>query len=274
MRNKELARRTGIAAIYIPLIFGVILLGRIFFLFLVSIIASIALWELYGLAQKKGFAPSKSYGIVSVLAITIEFYIHGGTWLGYILFIILFGFLLIELFKGKPQSLANVAISFFGVLYLSLFSSFILIRELPIRMGLPYRFGGWIVILIFSTIWICDTGAYLFGAQFGKHPLFPRVSPQKTWEGAFAGFFTGILASIGLRYLLVPSFSIVDCVVIGVIVGVFGQISDLIESLYKRDCGVKDSSNILPGHGGFLDRFDSPLLVGPLVYIYLLMFGH
>ena len=83
----------------------------------------------------------------------------------------------------------------------------------------------------------------------------------------------GMATAIGLRYLFAPSLSLTDAVVIGAIVGVIGQLSDLIESLYKRDAGVKDSSNILPGHGGFLDRFDSPLLVGPTVYLFFVISG-
>ena len=143
---------------------------------------------------------------------------------------------------------------------------------MPVRYGIDYRTGGWLVLFIFSTIWLCDTAAYLYGAKLGKHKLFKRVNPKKTWEGAIAGFFTGVAAAAGLHYVFVPSLTLFDSVMIGIIVGVMGQISDLIESLFKRDAGVKDASSILPGHGGFLDRFDSPLLVGPFVYIYLVFF--
>ena len=273
MRYGELGKRIGVAAITIPLILGVILWGRAAFLVLVDIILVMALWEFYGLAEQKGFSPSKFLGILSVLVISSSLYIYHGRWMTEILFGILFIILLVELFRGKTGALANAAITLFGILYISLLSSLILIRELPIRSGLNYRVGGWLVILIFSTIWICDTVAYFFGSRFGKRSLFKRVSPNKTWEGAVAGFIAGIIAAVGLHYIFIPSLSTIDSMVIGVMVGILGQISDLIESLYKRDAGVKDSSNILPGHGGFLDRFDSPILVGPCVYVYLLLIG-
>ena len=269
MRYGELGKRIGVAVITIPPIFAIILWGKIAFLLLVNVIIAMALWELYGLAERKGFFPSKVAGIFAILLISWNLYFYRGRFLGELLVIVVLIILFIELFKGKEGPLANAAITLFGLIYISLFSSFILIREIPSHSNLDYRVGGWLVILIFSAIWICDSGAYLLGARFGKHALFKRVSPNKTWEGAIAGFSIGIAASIGLRFLFVPSISIIDSMIIGIIIGVFGQISDLLESLFKRDAEVKDASNILPGHGGFLDRFDSPLFVGPVVYIYL-----
>ena len=273
MQFNELGKRIAISVIGIPVIVGIIMIGKIPFLILIDVILVMALWELYGLAEKKGFSPSKFLGIASALTISWNLYFYRGQWLGEILFLMFFLILTTELFKGKDHSLANSAITLFGILYVSLFSSFLLIRELPLRTGMPYRIGGWIVIFIFATIWICDTAAYFLGSRLGRHPLFKRVSPKKTWEGAIGGFIIGIGAAIGLRSLFVSSLSVVDSIVIGIIVGVVGQISDLVESLYKRDSGLKDSSNILPGHGGILDRFDSPLLVGPIVYFYLIARG-
>lgn len=262
----------GVAAVTIPPVFAIIFWGKIPFLVLIDVIIILALWEFYGLAERKGYFPSKYVGMLAVLLISWELYFYDGRFMGELLFLIVFIALIIELFKGKDNSLANVSVTVFGILYISLFSSFILIRELPAITDIDYRDGGWLVILIFSTIWICDTFAYLLGARFGKHTLFKRVSPKKTWEGAAAGFITGILASIGIRFLLVPAISVIDSLIIGCIIGFVGQLSDLLESLFKRDAGVKDSSNILPGHGGFLDRFDSPLFVGPCVYLYLRLF--
>jgi phosphatidate cytidylyltransferase len=255
------------------LVFAATLWGRVAFLLLVDIILVVMLWELYGLAEKKGFWPSRSLGIPAVLAVSWELYFYQGRWLKELLLLVFTIILVVELFKGKKNPLANTAVGIFGVMYVSLFSSLLLIREIPVHTGIDYRTGGWLVILIFSTIWLCDTAAYLYGAKFGKHPLFKRVSPKKTWEGTIAGFCVGIMSAVGLHYIFVPSLSVFDGAMIGVIVGVMGQISDLIESLFKRDANVKDSSNILPGHGGFLDRFDSPLLIGPFVYVYLILFG-
>ena len=273
MNHSELTKRVLVGTIGVPIIIGVTLFGRIPFLIMVDIILVMALWELYGLAKRKGFSPSNLVGIFSVLIVSWDLYFFNGQWMGRLLLFIIFFVLIVELFKNKNNALANSAITFFGIFYISLFSFFILIRELSFGTTSSYLTGGWVVLLIFVTIWLCDTGAYLFGSLFGSHSLFHRVSPKKTWEGAIGGLLIGIATAIGLRYLVAQSLSLTDAVCIGGIVGIIGQLSDLIESLYKRDAGVKDSSNILPGHGGFLDRFDSPLLVAPSVYLYFVISG-
>jgi phosphatidate cytidylyltransferase len=118
---------------------------------------------------------------------------------------------------------------------------------------------------------MCDSAAYFTGLAIGKHKLFPRVSPKKTWEGAVGGGLASILTVMGLFFWLMPNVPVIHSVMIGVIIAVFGPIGDLAESWLKRDAVVKDSSHILPGHGGILDRFDSMLFVAPLVVIYLVL---
>jgi phosphatidate cytidylyltransferase len=131
------------------------------------------------------------------------------------------------------------------------------------------HWGGYTIISVLATIWICDTAAYHIGSIAGKHKLFPRVSPNKSWEGAIAGFIAAIASAVAAKYLVLGYLPISGAVIIGVIVGVIGQLGDLAESLLKRDAGVKDSSTLLPGHGGIFDRFDSLLLVAPCVYLYI-----
>jgi phosphatidate cytidylyltransferase len=196
----------------------------------------------------------------------------------------------IELFRGKPGALVNISVTLFGASYVGLFlGSLVGLRELfipedfpvyayfPVQgtavpddvAGLLYRWGGYTVIALFASIWVCDSAAYFAGRTFGRHRLFERVSPNKTWEGAAAGF----LAALGIfqlaRVLVLPYMSVADALVCGIIAGVCGQIGDLAESLLKRDAGVKDSSSLIPGHGGVLDRFDSLLFVAPLIFVYL-----
>jgi phosphatidate cytidylyltransferase len=122
---------------------------------------------------------------------------------------------------------------------------------------------------VFAIIWICDSAAFHVGSALGKHKLFPRVSPQKSWEGAGAGLIFAILSALAAKYLVLPFLPVAGAIVIGTIVGTIGQLGDLTESLMKRDAGVKDSSTLIPGHGGAFDRFDSVLLVAPCVYLYL-----
>jgi phosphatidate cytidylyltransferase len=198
--------------------------------------------------------------------------------------------LVVELFRGRTNALLNVAVTVMGALYVSaFFGSLVGLRELFVPADFPvyahfpdagpfvseeiasviYRWGAWTVLTIFASIWVCDSAAYFAGRAFGKHKLFERVSPKKTWEGAIAGFLGAIAAFLIMQALVLPYLTVMQALVCGMIVGIFGQLGDLVESLLKRDAGVKDSSSLIPGHGGVLDRFDSILFVSPLLFLYL-----
>ena len=198
--------------------------------------------------------------------------------------------MVIELFRDKPNALMNIAATIMGAMYVSAFFGCLIgLRELFVPADFPvyahfpnagpfvseeiaatiYRWGGWTVLTIFTSIWVCDSAAYFAGRAFGKHKLFERVSPKKTWEGAIAGFLGAVGAFLLMQALVLPYLTIFQAIVCGTIVGIFGQLGDLVESLLKRDAGVKDSSTLIPGHGGVLDRFDSILFVSPLLFLYL-----
>ena len=121
---------------------------------------------------------------------------------------------------------------------------------------------------VFIFLWTSDTGAYCFGSLFGKHRLFERISPKKSWEGSIGGTFVSLLAALIVWYFD-RSLNIPQWLGFALVVVIFGTWGDLVESLLKRQLGIKDSGNILPGHGGLLDRFDSSLLALPAVVIYL-----
>jgi phosphatidate cytidylyltransferase len=126
------------------------------------------------------------------------------------------------------------------------------------------------IYFLFIVIWMLDTGAYAVGRRFGSHSLAAMVSPKKTLEGAIGGVVTGILTAVICRYAFLEGFmSVGEAVILGLLISIIAQFSDLAESLLKRDAGVKDSANLLPGHGGMLDRFDSFLFTAPLLYYYL-----
>ncbi len=199
-------------------------------------------------------------------------------------------FFLVELFRNKTHAMLNIAVTISGVLYVSLFlGALVGLRELfvpgdfPVSSFFPvygpnvppevesavYRWGGWTVLSVFIAVWTCDSAAYFCGRAWGKHKLFPRVSPNKSWEGSAAGFLAAVAAFAVMRALTLPYMSPATALVCGAIAGVFGQLGDLAESLLKRDAGLKDSSALIPGHGGALDRFDSLLFVSPLLFVYL-----
>jgi phosphatidate cytidylyltransferase len=182
-----------------------------------------------------------------------------------------------EMVRRDGNPVVNNAATFSGVTYISLFlatlvgirqffSVDIATRSLPDDAN---KYGAYIVIAILVSIWTCDSAAYYAGRAFGKHKLFERVSPKKTWEGAIAGAIAAVGAMIGMKYWFLGYLTVGDAIVIGAIAGIFGQIGDLAESHLKRNAGIKDSSQIIPGHGGLFDRFDSLLFVAPLVYLYL-----
>lgn len=267
MQFPELVKRLSVAVLGIPIIFGAIYAGNYVFLGLLMLVTVVALWEFYGLVETKLTHPHRFIGVIWMVALGIILFLKLSLFIYIVLFII--STVLFELFRNKPNPLLNVSSTISGVFYIGLFYALMLIRQFPATRGLDEHVGTWLVYMIFISIWICDTAAYGFGSWLGKHKLFPRISPNKTWEGAAAGFLTGIMTSVAIQTLFIKQISIIDGLVIGAIVGIAGQLGDLIESMLKRDAQVKDSSALLPGHGGMLDRFDSPILVAPLVYLYL-----
>ena len=142
---------------------------------------------------------------------------------------------------------------------------------IPIYQSLSYQF----ILIIFFSVWITDSFAFIMGKQFGKNKILPSVSPNKTWFGSLSGLFFSILFLLLIYYynIFSSNFTLFDIIVIGLITGFFSQVGDFLESYFKRKLGVKDSSNLLLGHGGFLDRFDSFFTVGITMYLYLLING-
>ena len=157
----------------------------------------------------------------------------------------------------------------FGVLYVGWLSAhLILLRELPWQIGADYALGASFALLAFFLTWSCDTGAYAVGRMFGRNRPW-RISPRKSVEGAAGGFVCAIAAAFIARAWFAPYLRAWDAPVLGAIVGVFAQVGDLVESMLKRDARSGDSSDLIPGHGGILDRFDSLYFAAPLVFYYL-----
>lgn len=178
--------------------------------------------------------------------------------------ITLFGIMFVEILSPK-RSLERVANTFLGVMLIP----WALIHLVSLRELDPY--GEYFTYILFITIWVSDTFAYLLGTWLGKHRLNEAVSPKKSWEGAVAGVLFGTAATLFLWDLFIPAYiTLNQAIILGITISVVSQISDLAESLIKRSAGVKDSSNILPGHGGIFDRFDGFILTAPIVYYVVL----
>lgn len=186
------------------------------------------------------------------------------------LFLIGFMFLVfsIEVFRKSKKSILNISISVFGFIWITVFlSKLTLLRNFS-------DIGFELTLSLFLTVWLCDTMAFIFGSKFGKSKILPNVSPNKTWVGTIVGLISSVIF-MGLLYyfnFFGDSVQIMDAIIIGLIAGGIGQLGDFAESLLKREAGIKDSSNILQGHGGILDRFDSLMFAGPFTYFYVLYF--
>ena len=304
----NLAVRSLVALVGIPLLLISGYVGGAFFFILVAAVSTLALSEFYVLAETRGVSPDRAFGIVSGILISIPFLQHDhllglAGWLAdlglvvplpmfaQLLVILLLFFILLailrELFRGRPSPFSNLGATILGVVYVSLFFACLIglrnifqSSEFPVGDVAGFegvtqevrdqidRWGGLTVCAVFATVWVCDSAAYFAGRSFGRTKLFLRVSPNKTWEGALAGFVAAVGMFLLARWLLLPYLSAAHAVATGCIIGVFGQIGDLAESLFKRDAGMKDSSSLIPGHGGMLDRFDSLLFVSPILFLY------
>ena len=183
-----------------------------------------------------------------------------------------------ELYFDRPDNIYNWALALMAQLYIALpFASLNTLCFISTPVGVSYYF--WYALSLFIFLWASDTGAYLFGSWLGKHRLFPRISPKKSWEGSIGGGVVALVASQVIAYFvpfaetLTPTTSHLLWAGLALITVIIGTWGDLVESLLKRRLGIKDSGNILPGHGGMLDRFDSSLLAIPaaVIYVYTIM---
>ncbi len=272
MKNNTLTRIiVSIAAI--PIILFLCYYGRIPFLLFATFIGVTAYYEFYKMSQKKAAYANFIVGAAAIIFISINAYKNFAEFETIVYGSVLI-LLLTELFRNHNSAVFNTGTTLIGIFYIGLFSSSLIkIREFYNYNNFIYDRGGLIIISILITIWVCDSAAFFIGTPLGKHKLFKRVSPNKSWEGAIAGFVFSIITIIALKSFLVDFLSWQDAIVIGIITGSAGQVGDLIESLIKRDCSVKDSSSIIPGHGGIFDRFDSLLFTAPIIYIYLKYFS-
>jgi phosphatidate cytidylyltransferase len=269
----ELAKRISVAAFGIPLLIITDYLGGWYFFSIILLISIVAQWEFYTLQKNNNISPQKISGII--MGIIILFTIQIQNWkLGSIIIILCLMLILAnEMLRRHENVSANIGVTFLGVLYIPLLlGSFLYIRTMvdsifPTENNAGFKF----ILAIFASIWICDTFAYAFGKWLGKHKLYEKVSPNKSIEGGIAGVIGSILTFFIFKYLHIFPFSISEVFIFGIVIGILGQTGDLVESWFKRDAGVKDSSALLPGHGGMLDRFDSLIFVSPAMLVLLVI---
>lgn len=274
MRKKILSNTTVrvlVSVIAIPLLLLIAYLGSWYFTLLVLAICLLSFYELAKISKSKQATVNLLWGMIGIALVLLNKY---NKFVEDQFIIISFWFLiliLIELYRNKGSALLNIGLTSLGFLFFSISGfSIIGIREIFYSDGSEYLNGALLVFSILGAIWICDSAAFFGGTKFGKHKLFPRVSPNKSWEGGIVGFLASVIIMILFKIFFLEFLPLQSAIIIGLIIGTIGQIGDLVESLFKRDAGVKDSSNLIPGHGGVFDRFDSLFFAAPFIYFYLI----
>lgn len=279
-KMKNLWVRAVSGAVLLAVVLGTILWSKWSFGALLLIIILGGEWEFYRMAEKAGYSPQKTLGLVAgAIVMTVAFALM---WffdtestlsdkylmltVGLMLYIMMLVPLMFicELYRKSATPIANIGSTLTGVVYVALPMSLLFFIPLLLGHGV---WNPWTLLFYFFIIWANDVCAYLFGITLGRHRLFERISPKKSWEG----FIGGLIGAMGMGYIAATAmggdhFEWIGMALIAAITGVFG---DLVESLFKRSVDVKDSGRIIPGHGGWLDRFDALILSVPFVFIYL-----
>ena len=279
---KNFIVRTLRGAVMLAVVLGAILASEWSFIALMAVITLGGIWEFYNFAQKAGYQPMKLLGLfggMMIFTIAISLFVLFATKdsTNDSLFAIIFGMAIItllllvplmficELYRKSPTPIANIGSTLMGMLYVALPLSLLILIPALLGNGV---WNPWIVIFYIFIIWANDVFAYLFGITLGRHRLFERISPKKSWEG----FFGGLLGAMAMGYvasliLEADAMTWIGLALVAAIAGVFG---DLVESLFKRSVDLKDSGNFIPGHGGWLDRFDALIFSAPFAFVYVI----
>lgn len=278
--NKNFLVRTLSGAGLLVIVLGAVLWSPFSMLVLMAVLMAGSLTEFFRIARLKGARPLVAYPVVIGLsALALAFAVQTGRCPASafaLLLPMIFALFVAELYRRHENPLGNVCWELGGLVYIAL--PFALLATIPLRgacsAGSSYVPGDMLAIIF--IVWANDVGAYLAGSLFGRHRLFERISPKKSWEG-FAG---GVLCAVAVGWLYGLYAGPGDAAHgllwggAGLVVAVAGVLGDLVESMLKRSVGLKDSGNSIPGHGGFLDRFDALILAVPFVYAYFAIFAY
>lgn len=271
-REIPLPKRELVALVAIPIVVAVIVWFPAWvLLLLVAAVVTVAADELLTMARGAGIACGRWLPLVCLAGLMAASWVWGPigfTWSAAVSSMVIPTAQLTH--RDRPAgSLAGAAVALFSVLFLGVMTVCLGWMRLWPDDGFAIR----ILLLYLATVWIGDSGAYYVGRRFGRHKMSPRISPNKTWEGLVGSLVTGIGAAFVLKVLLGVEIPWPHFSAIAVIIAVATPIGDLVESQFKRDTRVKDSSGLLPGHGGLLDRTDSLLYAAPPVLAYLVIAG-
>jgi phosphatidate cytidylyltransferase len=255
-----LRHRILTAVVGLPLLIAIIWFGEPWFTLLIATMAGLASWEFYRIASGLKVQPITYFGIAWVLLIIISPHCPYPATLPFLITSAIVISLIWLLFRRpREQAFTNWAWTMAGILYIGwMLSYWVQLRNLEV--------GKELVFLAMFTTFASDTSAYFVGRAWGKHALAPSISAGKTWEGTAGGLFASIVAAPIIKLIFSLPFSYWQIALVGLIISIFAQLGDLVESLLKRNTGVKDTGKLIPGHGGVLDRVDSLIFTGVIIY--------
>jgi phosphatidate cytidylyltransferase len=270
---KNIVTRTLTGIVFIAIIIASICFSVYTFLAVFLLVSIVGLTEFYKLAASEIIKPQRIIGIIfgSLLFISVALYAHGVLNFKWVWINLFFAFLIfiIELYRKKENPFGNIAYTLLGIFYIVIPLSILNFYFSPFQFR--GEFNTHILIAFFTITWLVDTAAYLVGMAIGRHRLFERISPKKSWEGSIGGFFMGIITAWVIS-LIFKDLLFYQWAIIAAIITVTGGFGDLVESMFKRSVNTKDTGSVLPGHGGILDRFDCVFFSAPLVYLYIYCF--
>lgn len=263
--------RTLVALILVPGAALAIGLGGWIFAVTVSLLLGICAWEYWRMVRSGGYNTSLILlvaGVISIPLLHFFFGFEGSAFAASLVLLAAMAYHTIAYQNGEDGSATHFTMAVGGLFYLGWLGSYLIaLRALP--DGDLWMFTG------LTAAWFADTGAYFIGMRFGKHKMAPRVSPKKSWEGYIAGIISAVIFNAllaGVWSLRAPQISAFDGALLGLIIGAIAPLGDLGESMLKRQFGIKDTSNLLPGHGGMLDRLDSSLWAGAISFYIITLF--
>jgi len=231
----------------------------------IGLIAGLALYEFLVLGRRKGYQLPIVLCILVMLFIILAFVLEPiSVEMGVFLTLLVIPAWYVFSRGSLDDALPSSAIAVMATLYVGMLGGS-LIR---LRNDFWPNIGPKLVLFLLLVVWLGDAGAYYIGKQFGRHPMSPRISPKKTIEGGIGGIATAIITAVVIHFTFFKEFPLVHAIIAGVVLSVAGVVGDLAESMWKRSAAVKDSGTLIPGHGGFLDRFDSIFFTAPILYVY------
>jgi phosphatidate cytidylyltransferase len=258
----------------VSIMVGCILWNATSFCLLMLFISLVSLNEFYHLTEKNGIRPQKYLGLITgaclffAVSIFSNFIFHSGFNVQLLFIPLAFSIFMAELYRRTQNPFNNIAWTLLGIFYIPF--SLALFTWLPVY-SIHELYQPHIVLGYFIILWVDDTGAYFAGKSLGRRKLFERHSPKKTWEGTFGGIASAYLVTLIVAHFFTDLTLLQWCLITAIII-VTGTLGDLVESMFKRSISLKDSGAILPGHGGFLDRFDGVFISAPFVFTYLKLF--